>query len=379
MPHEVETIPLMAPGPGTSRALTVHRFGTRGVGRKLYFQAALHADELPGTLVLNHLIGWLAAADTRGEVLADITVLPYANPVGLANRIHGYHLGRYDLDGDGNFNRWYPRLADKVAEKVGNRLGDDLEENRATIRAAAREAVADWDAEGEANVLRKALMALSIDADMIFDLHCHGAAVQYAYFPQAHWQAYGDLTAELGCRVVLFFPTDEGSTFDAVATVLMHDLAARFPDRPVPPPPFTTTLELRGQQDCSDAMAEPDARAILRFLQRHGFVAGDPGSPPEPLCSPTPLEGSDTMVAPCAGVISYRVALGERVKAGEVVADIVDPAVVDFAAARTPVASRTEGIVYGRNLSLLVRPGQSFAVVAGDHALPPPDLPVIDH
>ena len=227
--------------------------------------------------------------------------------------------------------------------------------------------------------VRKALMALSIDADMIFDLHCHGAAVQYAYFPQAHWQAYGDLTAELGCRVVLFFPTDEGSTFDAVATVLMHDLAARFPDRPVPPPPFTTTLELRGQQDCSDAMAEPDARAILRFLQRHGFVAGDPGSPPEPLCSPTPLEGSDTMVAPCAGVISYRVALGERVKAGEVVADIVDPAVVDFAAARTPVASRTEGIVYGRNLSLLVRPGQSFAVVAGDHALPPPDLPVIDH
>ena len=379
MPHEVETIPLMAPGPGTSRALTVHRFGRRGIGPKLYFQAALHADELPGTLVLNHLIGWLAAADARGEVLADIAVLPYANPVGLANRIHGYHLGRYDLDGDGNFNRWYPRLADKVAEKVGNRLGDDLEENRETIRAAAHEAVAEWNAEGEANVLRKALMALSIDADMIFDLHCHGAAVQYAYFPQAHWQAYGDLTAELGCRVVLFFPTDEGSTFDAVATVLMHDLAECFPDRPVPPPPFTTTLELRGQQDCSDILAEPDARAILRFLQRHGLVAGDPGPPPEALCSPTPLEGSDTMVAPCAGVISYRVALGERVKAGDVVADIVDPAVLDFAAARTPVASRTDGVFYGRNLSLLVRPGQSFAVVAGDHALPPPDLPVIDH
>jgi uncharacterized protein len=379
MSHEVETIPLMAPGPGTSRALTVHRFGTRGLGPKLYFQAALHADELPGTLVLNHLIGWLAKADARGEVMADITVLPYANPVGLANRIHGYHLGRYDLDGDGNFNRWYPRLSEKVADRIGNRLGDDEAENRAMIRAAALEVVEDWQAEGEANVLRKALMALSFDADMIFDLHCHGAAVQYAYFPEAQWQAYGDLTAELGCRVVLFFPTDEGSTFDAVASVLMHDLAARFPDRPIPPPPFTTTLELRGQQDVGDALAEGDARAILRFLQRHGMVAGDPGPPPEPLCKPTPLEGSDTLVAPCAGVISYRVPLGGTVKAGDVVADIVDPAVADFAAARTPVATRTGGIVYGRNVSMLVKPGQSFAVVAGDHALPPPELPLIDH
>lgn len=379
MPHEVETIALMAPGPGTSRALTVHRFGTRGIGRKLYFQAALHADELPGTLVLNHLIGWLAEADARGEVAADITVVPYANPVGLANRIHGYHLGRYDLDGDGNFNRWYPRLSEKVADRIGNRLGDDEAENRAMIRAAALEVVEDWKAEGEANVLRKALMALSVDADMIFDLHCHGAAVQYAYFPEAQWQDYRDLTAELGCRVVLFFPTDEGSTFDAVASVLMHDLAARFPDRPIPPPPFTTTLELRGQQDVGDDLAEADARAILRFLQRHGMVAGDPGAPPEALCSPTPLEGSDTLVAPCAGVISYRVPLGGTVKAGDVVADIVDPAIADFAAARTPVATRTGGIVYGRNLSMLVRPGQSFAVVAGDHALPPPELPVIDH
>ena len=44
----------------------------------------------------------------------------------------------------------------------------------------------------------------------------------------------------------------------------------------------------------------------------------------------------------------------------------------------TPVATRADGILYGRNLSRLVRPGQSFAVVAGDRPLPPPELPVID-
>lgn len=379
MPHEVETIPLQAPSPGTSRSLTVHRFGRRGVGPKLYLHAALHADELPGTLLLNHLIGWLKAADERGEVKADIWVVPCANPVGLSNRIQGYHLGRYDLDGDGNFNRWYPRFAATVADRVGNRLGDDMEANRRAIRAALRDAIADWKAEGEANGLRKALMALSADSDFIFDLHCHGAAVQYAYFPEAQWEAYGDLTAELGCRVILFFPTDEGTTFDAAPTVIWHELAARFPDRPIPPPPFTTTLELRGQQDVSDTIAEQDARGLWRFLQRHGMVAGDPGPPPAPMGTPTPLAGSDHLVAPRAGVLSYRVAIGATVRAGEVIADIVDPAEVDFRKARTPVATRTEGILYGRNLSLLVRPGQSFAVVAGAEPLPPPDLPVIDY
>ncbi len=379
MPHEVEKIALMSPGPGTARALTVHRFGRRGIGPKLYFQAALHADELPGTLVLNHLIGWLKAADERGEVHADIAIAPYANPVGLSNRIQGYHLGRYDLDGDGNFNRWYPSVSATVAARVGNRLGDDVDENRRLIRVAALEAVAAWNAEGEANVLRKALMSLSIDSDFVFDLHCHGDAVQYAYFPEVHWEAHGDLTAELGCQVILFFPTDEGSTFDAAPTVLWHDLAARFPDRAIPPPPFTTTLELRGQQDVCDTLAQADARGLLRFLQRHGMVAGDPGPPPAPLGRPTPLEGSDYLVAPCPGVLSYRVAMGATVTAGEVVADIVDPAEIDFARARTPVASRTDGIFYGRNLSRLVRPGQSFAVVAGDHPLPPSDIPVIDY
>jgi predicted deacylase len=357
----------------------VHRFGTRGAAPKLYFQAALHADELPGTLVLNHLIGWLKAADQKGEVSGEVVVCPYANPVGLASRIHGYHLGRYDLDGDGNFNRWYPNLADKIAAKVGNRLSGDADENRRLIRAAALEAVAAWKAEGEANVLRKALMALSMDCDLIFDLHCHGDALQYAYFPEPYWETYGDLMAETACEVILFYPTDEGTNFDVAPTIVWHEMAKRFPERAIPPPPFTTTLELRGQQDCNDRIAEKDARGLWRFLQRHGIVAGDPGPAPTPLGRPTPLEGADYLVAPKAGVLSYRVDMGAKVRAGEVVADIVDPAEVDFARARTPVATRTDGIFYGRNLSLLVRPGQSFAVVAGDRPLPPPELPVIDY
>jgi len=377
MTHRIERVPLMSPGAGTERFLTVHRFGESGARPKVYLHAALHADELPGTLILNRLIGWLRDAD--GGISGEIVVLPYANPVGLANRIMGYHLGRYDLDGDGNFNRWYPNVSRRVAEAVGNQLGDDEAVNSTHIRAAILEAVDAWPGEGEANTLRKTLMALSADSDFVFDLHCHGEAIQYAYIPENHWERYGDLAAELGCRTVLLFPTDTGTNFDIAPTVVWHHLRKTFPDRPIAEPPFTTTLELRGQNDVGDDIALEDARGLWRFLQRHGILDGDPGPPPELACEPTPLSGSDDLVAPCAGVVSYRVDLGDRVEVGEVVADIVDPAEVDFERARTPVASRAGGIFYGRSMSRLVRPGQTFAVISGSEPLPPNDLPVIDY
>ncbi len=377
--HRVETVPLMSPGPGTERVLTVHRFGEAGARPKVYLHAALHADELPGTLILNRMIGWLRAADDAGEISGEIVVLPYANPVGLSNRIMGYHLGRYDLDGDGNFNRWYPDFARKIGNRIGNLLGDDEDNNGAVIRRTILESVEAWPGEGEANTLRKSLMALSVDSDFIFDLHCHGEAIQYLYFPEDLWDRYGDLAADLGCRTILLFPTDTGSTFDTAPTMIWHALRERFPDHPIPPPPFTTTLELRGQNDVGDALALEDTRGLWRFLQRHGILAGDPGAPPDLLCEPTPLAGSDNLVAPVAGVLSYRVALGDRIEAGEAVADIVDPAEVDFEKARTPVVSRATGVLYGRNMSRLVRPGQSFAVVSGSVPLPPNDLPVIDY
>ena len=379
MAHEVSHVPLMAPGPGTERFLTVHRFGVAGARPRLYFHAALHADELPGALVLNRMLGWLREADAAGRIAGEIVVAPCANPVGLANRIFGYHLGRYDLDGDGNFNRWYPDLGEAAAQRLDGALGDDEAENARLIRESCRQAIEAWPAPGEANGLRKALMALSADCDFVFDLHCHGEAVQYIYLPENHWPRYGDLAAELGCRVVLLFPAGEGTTFDSAGAALWRSLRARFPGRPIPDPPFAATLELRGQNDVGDDLALGDARAIWRFLQRHGVIAGDPGPPPAPLCEPTPVAGSDNLVAPCAGVLSYRAQPGDRVAAGDVVADIVDPAEADFEAARTPVRSRATGVFYGRSMSRLVRPGQSFAVVSGREPLPPGDLPVIDY
>ena len=65
MVKTVSRIPLLAPAPGTARTLVAHRYGEVGARPKAYLQAALHADEVPGMLVLHHLSRLLDAADDR--------------------------------------------------------------------------------------------------------------------------------------------------------------------------------------------------------------------------------------------------------------------------------------------------------------------------
>src|SRR3546814_3259824 len=84
MPARCDRLPLLTASPGTSRELVVHRFGQAGARTKVYLQAALHADETPGLLVLHHLYGVLEEAERRGSVAGEVVLVPYANPIGLA-------------------------------------------------------------------------------------------------------------------------------------------------------------------------------------------------------------------------------------------------------------------------------------------------------
>jgi predicted deacylase len=98
-------------------------------------------------------------------------------------------------------------------------------------------------------------------------------------------------------------------------------------------------------------------------------IGGDPGPLPAPLCAPTPLEGTDVVRAPSAGIVAYRKDLGDRVEAGEVVAEIVDLTADDPSTARTPVPSRATGMLFSRQMQKLVPPGATVCKVAGAEKL----------
>ena len=84
MPHRIERIALPTPSAGTRREIVAHRFGHVGARPKVYVQAALHADELPGQLVCHHLIQRLIAMEAEGAIIGEIVVVPTANPIGMS-------------------------------------------------------------------------------------------------------------------------------------------------------------------------------------------------------------------------------------------------------------------------------------------------------
>jgi uncharacterized protein len=360
-----ETIALPQMSPGTRREIGVLRFGAPGARPKAYLQAGLHADELPGMLVLKKLAALLEAAAGRGEVTGEIVVVPVANPVGLAQLSQGYLRGRYEANSSGNFNRGYADLAAAVGGALEGRLGSDAAANVPAIRAAMTAALAGLAPEGEIAVLRHALLGLAHDADLVLDLHADNEAVVHLYLGTPLWPDAADLAAETGARAVLLAEVSGGHPFDEACSGPWWALARRFPDAAIPPACLAATVELRSNNDVDDRTAADDARALLRFLVRRGVVAGDAGALPALACEATPLEAMQQVKAPCAGLVLYRARRGDRVAAGETVAEIVDPLGGSVA-----VQARTDGVLFARHDQPIAWPGKVIGKIAGRLPLP---------
>lgn len=370
MTKTVTHLPLAGANAGTRRSLVVHRYGTPGARPKAYIQAALHADEVPGMLVAHHLIRRLDEADRAGAVRGEIVVVPSANPIGLDQFIDERPLGRFDLGGAGNFNRHYPELSAAAARRLAGQLGDDAANNVRLIRAALVAALAEQRPVTEAAHLRHALLGLAIDSDIVLDLHCDDQAPVHVYLGTPLWPDAADLTAQLGAEVVLLAEVSGGEPFDEAASSPWWRLRDHLGKaKPIPAACLAATVELRGQADVEDDVAAKDADNLFRFLQRRGLVAGDPGPLPPALCAATPLAGVDMIRAPAAGIVAYRVKLGDRVRAGDIVADIIDPTAEDQEAARTPVRAATDGPVWSLHAHRYTRAGDLIAKVAGREPL----------
>lgn len=357
----VQTHELLSPAPGQRLTLTVLRYGPAG-GRSATIQAALHADEVPALLVAQALRRRLAALEADGALRGEIRLVPFANPIGLGQRLLGQDPGRFDLRDGVNFNRDVPDLSDAAAKRLAAEpLGADAAQNLLRVRAALVAAAADLTATTPAQDLKRRLLQTAVDSEIVLDLHCDGEAALhlYAATPQAEMAA--ELGALLGARAVLLAVESGDQPFDEALTRPWTELAQRCAPAPLPPGCFSSTVELRGQADTDHALADADAAAIVEFLRRRGLVAGTPAPLPAPACEPTPLAGSEPVAVPRSGVVVFRVKPGETVAAGQVVADVVD---VD-SGETLPVAAQSSGVLYARIATRWARAGDRIAKIAG--------------
>ncbi len=350
--------------PGTRREIFVLRFGNPGARPLAYLQAALHADEPPGLLVMYHLRRLLEDLEARGEMLGEVIVVPAANPIGLDQRLLGSAVGRFALDSGQNFNRGFPALGEALLARLGGQLRGDPEANRERIRRAMLEELAARQAVSEAEALKLQLMRLACPADIALDLHCDHEAVLHLYTHVMLELEAEPLARLLGAQVVLLAELSGDDPFDEALSRPWFELKRHHGSETIAGGCFSATVELRGEAEVDHDLALRDAQALCDFLRWRRVLAGTAPRLPEPLCRGTPLAGSEPIVAPVGGVVAYHRAPGAQVSAGDAIADVVDPLSGDLHTVRAGVS----GILYARSARRLARPGDRLAKIAGTAA-----------
>lgn len=356
---------------GTRREVVLCRFGRAGTGAKVYLQAGLHADEMPGVLVLQHLIPLLQAEEALGGIRGEVLVVPMANPIGLAQWAFQRPQGRQDSESLHNFNRGFPELARLVEGDLAQQLTDDERLNRDRIRAAFRAALAALAPRTDLEEMQIALMRWSCDADYVLDLHCDHFAVMHLYASPARPADTRALCRATGAKVALIQDISGGHAFDEAHTVPWLKLREAFgAQHPIPQGCFSATLEYRGQFDVEDATAEADARGLMDFLAEIGVATHWPGRPRHADARHLPLGGAAEIFAPQGGVVTWDLPVGAEVEPGQVLGHVTEP----MLRRRLALVSPARGMLFRQELWRSCLRGQSLAHVAGEEIVRRGDL-----
>lgn len=323
---------------GIEWRVPVFRFrGNDATAPSVYIQAALHANELPGAALLHFLLERLRKADAEGAVRGDITIVPQANPIGLAQFHFGEMEGRFDLGSRTNFNRDFPLVA-----------------------LAAREALLDGLARRPAaDRLKRTLLHMALGHDLVLDLHCDDESLQYAYIDEAFWPEAADLAAALDMQAV-FLSDGESTAFEeAVGHAFKHQGGDRLKSVPGR---LSVTVELRGRRDVYPEMARRDADGLWSFLAGRGVVV-DAGHAAVAYAGPAvPLDNIEMVRAPEPGTVLFHREIGETVKAGDLLATlIVRPGDPDGTIA---VKAGHDGLIATRSSARYARRGDDLMKLA---------------
>ena len=219
------------------------------------------------------------------------------------------------------------------------------------IRKAALAALKAMKPVNELQTMRVEIMKLSIDADVVLDLHCDMDAALHLFTAAPDIKgAAQELAADLGVQATMYNePFAEALTFSGVNGALWPRLAARFPDAAIPQACFSSTVELRSQHEVSARAGRLRAQQPLplsRAARRHRRTRG-PAAAPEVRADADQRHGRRLL----SGRRLHRLSRSppeRKCKRGDVVCEIIDPADPRGPKARTPMRSRTDGMLFSR-------------------------------
>lgn len=370
MTFQLHQTTLAGDTPGAATTLYWYTAGPEGAATCVHLQAALHADEQPGTMALHHLLPRLRDADAAGQLKARFTIFPSVNPLGLGNIALRHHIGRYDIETGVNYNRRWPDLYPLVADAIAGRLGQDPAANIALIRQAVLDWIDTQRPQTAIQQLRLLVLRSAAAADIVLDLHCDDDSLKHIFTSPELMPGLQDLADWMGVAATLTAENSGGGSFDEVLPMLYRQARLANPLYPIPMGAETATLEYRGRADSFDPIGAEDAAGLFGFFAGRGLIAAHTGTPPAPAPAPTRFEATEVLRVDAPGLLAYRVELGDRVQKGQAIADLIAMDGPDAFIGRTPVVAGTDGVVLSRVMAKYVPRGAAIAKIVGTEVLP---------
>lgn len=322
----------------TGHDLTAPVFVARGREERplAYVQANVHGGELQGNAAILALFDLLEREPLRGSVV----LVPRVNPVSANQQIGDYVAGVYDFLSGANFNRSYLYLTGPsrsasaacyvdvdsfAAAHQSSPVGDIRDGFRESLKAALdaiEEESRVWGADARLE-FALAIQRMAVDADLVLDLHTGDRAPRYLYAPEGAVAA----ARAFGLPFVLEVPTRFGGALDEASFVPWQNLVdvfRRLGRGDVPRLVDGFTVELGSMNSFSIEAGREDARRIASALRHFGVLDGEPDPPPSRItaCS---VGDYRSFHAPVGGLVDFAVEPGTAVRAGDVVACLVDP------------------------------------------------------
>jgi len=301
----------------------------------VYIQANMHGAEVQGNAVIFQLLELLKECDIQ----ANITLVPYANPVACNHKNGEYTLGRFDPITGVNWNRMYhfdDAIISPFVEQHIDASEVEIQANFEQLLLDQIENKLDHNIWGLTTGQRIAyqLQRMAHQADLVLDLHTGPISSKHLYCPEYAMASanYFDIPH------TIFIPNDFDGAMDEATFCPWWSLQQAFESNGRN---FTMgegsfakesfTVELGSQEQIDLAVAHQDAMSILSYLQYKGVIAGNNESanlpqdflPQKMIRYACYLKDYKALYSPMGGMVDYLAEFGKPLAAGEPLARIL--------------------------------------------------------
>lgn len=319
---------------GQALEIPVYRLGPNNdEAPKCYLQASIHGAEVQGNLVIHFLLKALQKLDHDGHLKADVTLVPFANPIGMNNKNVDYTGGRFDPVTGDNWNRLYHNhlfdygaLADIYQDQPPEQIKRDFRQKLQASLDAKRQQPQGLST-GQHMTL--SLQDMAHQADFVLDLHTGPQSCRHLYAP-----SYALVSAaQLPIRHILSIPNSFDGALDEASFVPWWSLSNALgrKGQVVDFGVEAFTLELGSQERLNSQTALDDCNGILAWMEYKGLITarhddqqdvGDEGRSESQI---HPIENYITLYSPVGGLAEFHVKPGEKLVQGQKIATILNP------------------------------------------------------